>query len=294
MAIGQLMMGAAALGGGVGGLLGGGAAERQGYGRAIKQQPYANALLGIGDMWGVKSAMEQARKQGTPVDWEALRADAEAKGLPTGFLDLAQAGGIQGIRKDYQQQLLDNAGKGFGAAREAVSGSGRQARQGVYGQQEKALGDVSQQLQQAGLQSSNIAQQARANVSYQTGRTLSEIDTQIGQMLADLGLQESSVMDQVLARNLGMEEQGARDLMSVIVGNAGYGPYASSTYFGNGQGYQPQGVDYAAVGQGIAGLGDMLFGSGGLMSLFGSSGSSGSAYGMANPAKSGLVGGGLP
>jgi hypothetical protein len=265
-----IMQGAGALAGLGGGLYQGNVQERRGYERSTKQRKHGLSLMGVGDWGAIHQAQMKAGNRSLTADELASLREGGAGGS---YLDLLEAGGIHGVRKQYQQDFMSNLEKGYGGARDAVTGAAREARGDVYGERQRGIADVQQGMQQAGLQSSNIAQQARANVSYQTSRALSKIDTALGQSLADLDIQQSGAMDAAMARNLGLDEQTAFEMMGYLVGPSGYGPNASSQYFGGSSGFQPQSIDMGAVGAGGAALGDVLQQLGGY--LFGGGGGGG-------------------
>lgn len=175
------------------------------------------------------------------------------------FIDIAKRGGIGGIRKDYGEQFIQNINEGYKGATQSVHGQGRLARQGIAEERTKGMADVGQSMQDAGLVSSNIAQQAKANVGYQTSKALSGLNTEIAGMLSQLKLGKSQAMDAALARNLSMEERTNAELMSFLTGGAGYGPGA-----GLGSAGIPGSPDWSAVGKGATGIFDSLFGKGGI------------------------------
>lgn len=135
------------------------------------------------------------------------------------LIDIMRRGGIGGIRKDYGEQFIQNINEGYKGATQSVHGQGRLARQGIAEERTKGMADVGQSMQDAGLVSSNIAQQAKANVGYQTSKALSGLNTEIAGMLSQLKLGKSQAMDAALQRNLGLETQTANELMGYLTHN---------------------------------------------------------------------------
>lgn len=167
------------------------------------------------------------------------------------FIDIAKRGGIGGIRKDYGEQFIQNINEGFKGATQSVHGQGRLARQGIAAERTKGMADVGQSMQDAGLVSSNIAQQAKANVGYQTSKALTGLNTEIASMLSELKIGKAQAMDSALERNLTMEEKTNAELMGFLTGGANYGP-------GAGVGQPAGGIDYGGLGMAGGYLGDFL------------------------------------
>jgi len=238
-----------AIGAVVGGL--GGALSKSGddklHEQATKVRYSGLPLLGLNDWGGMYREITDGTFNPNDPKW---------KDNP--YADIAARGGIGGIRKDYASQFLENIKQGYKGAAGAMQGVARQGRQGVLRERTQGMADVRQSMQDAGLQSSNIAQQARANVSYNTSKSLGEIDTQLSSMLQELKLGQAQATDAALARNYSMEERTNQELMNFLVGGAGFGPGASS---GGGPGYMPTGgVDLQSAGAGAAGLFDIFSG----------------------------------
>lgn len=239
--------------GGLAGLAGGlGGSGPDLYEQATKARRAGLPLMGFGDYNQFGQLMHDLGA-GAPIDWSKYK--------DTAFGDIAMRGGIGGIRKDYGAQFIQNINEGYKGADTAIQGQGKLARQDITAERARGMADVGQSMQDAGLVSSNIAQQAKANVGYQTSKALTGLNTEIANMLSQLKLSKSQAMDSALARNLSMEERTNAELMSFLTGGAGYGPGA-----GLGGDAAVNSPNWSAVGKGATGIFDSLFGPNGIFS----------------------------
>lgn len=223
--------------------------ERRGYDRAVETRKLGSWMSGVGypdfqKIWRDIGAGTFDPKSGKYGD--------------NPLIDLINRGGMPGVRSEYMGQFLDNIKQGYKGAAGAIQGQGRHARQSALGAKQQGMADVGQSMQDSGLQSSNIAQQAKANVSYQTSKAIGEIDMELASMLSDLNISKAGAMDSALERNLALEGQNANELMNFFVGPAGFGPYAQNQGLG-GYGYSGgASPNFGQMGEGLGGLMDFL------------------------------------
>lgn len=168
---------------------------------------------------------------------------------------LTQRGGIEAVRDFYKNRFKENLQGAFTGARGAARAGARQARQVVRAQGKQTSANAMQALAATGLDSTTIAQQAQSGISYQTGRALADVSLNLGALLSDLELQESAARDAMLERNMGIDERTFNEQMAVLAANAGWGPDASSMFFGQGMSnmYQPRDPYAAGAIGGLAG-----------------------------------------